>query len=953
MDASEQQQQQQSEDQPFQRHELQALHLMDSPVWIFDIVRRQMWFANPAAVELWSASTEQALLERNFKADMSETTQNRLDDYLLKFTRGERIQEQWTFYPTPRDTDKDETTVPPQSVVVDCTCKGISIEEGRVAMLVQGIPQKSKTATMTSQEEKALRATEMIRHLPVAVCMTDLEGNVLEQNPEAIAVFGMVPTTVDKEKTQKEPTTFVKRFVDQALGARVLEQAKTGHQDVSLEALQHTVDGTQWSAIKVRQTKDPVTSQPILLYSARDITAVVQAQRQASTAELAKLDLLANMAHAVRTPLQHVVGVVELLTKERAFDNPAASHQDPKKFSTLLQSSAQLLMSVIHDLMDTVGSSGTQDATRIQESQATIMNPTDLQYSNKNTNNNNNPQSPKRRVLLEHAPIDIKQVLQHAVATIEPQTQAKQLTIRVSIHSRSLNSTANTLMGDANRLGQVLFEMLHNAVKHTSKGGITLSVRRLSLKSSRRVRLRFDVKDTGVGMNLEQQQRCLDPVNHNDNNNHKTNGNGVGLGRCKALIDAMGGSMGVQGKPGQGSTFWFEIPFLRTSKKPPRMMKKMQRRSKSRQQQQSDQPLQGSSGLLALDAVPDEGGMRLLLVDRDSPGRSVMIALLESSGYQVTAAETGDAMVEEVTSLEEEEPFDGVLLEIQLPSLSTGDGTSKLDALQATKELRTLGYSTEKLPILALTAAVARADYPELGLNDWLTKPMLVKDIQKAITNAICNMGAHSLSAGSIMSDDSSFVSGDISSYAGVEMKKSNSGGDLNTSSGRLSGSSTNDSQPVLPRRASCGSLYSAASNQAQTVQNQGSSARHTIDRVPAALMADRIPPPQTQACIDNEIQDGSGRSGTTADSMPVMPRRASLDSVYSQFADNLKTAMNLGDDETPAESTSEDTINKFLQSSVATNSTGRNSQRSDKSPVRVYRTRSNEKEIDRALSKR
>ena len=143
-----------------------------------------------------------------------------------------------------------------------------------------------------------------------------------------------------------------------------------------------------------------------------------------------------------------------------------------------------------------------------------------------------------------------------------PLERAKDLTVRITIHSRSLNSIINnstSLMGDANRLGQILFEMLHNAVKHTSKGGITIAVRRLSMKSSRRVRLRFEVKDTGVGMNLEQQSKCFQNPSTTsttkelmDKKNDGNNATGVGLGRCKLLIDAMGGTMGVQGKPEQG-----------------------------------------------------------------------------------------------------------------------------------------------------------------------------------------------------------------------------------------------------------------------------------------------------------------------------------------------------------------------------------------------------------------
>jgi PAS domain-containing protein len=383
-----------------------ALDLVDSPVYVFDVILRpSIWYANGAAVSLWCAASLQELLERDFASDMSDSTRLRFDDYLAKFMGGQVLREHWTIY--PKGT---------QAATVDAIVKGIEIEEGRVAMLVQATIQHTSSSSidndsnpqeeskMSLREQQALRATEMLRHLPVAVCLTDTQGNVLEQNPEAMAVFGSTTggTSSDNDNSPEEleehelapqqaTSVFVKRFVDRALGRRILEQVRTG-KDVTLEALQHTVHGKRWAAIKVRQTKDPVTSSPILLYSARDITAVVEAKRQAATAELAKLDLIADMAHAIRTRLQHVVGVVELLSP------PVGS---------------PLLMTVIHDLMDTV--SNNQD----------LMSSTNHHDNHRNKSNNHvtrdNHHHTKPRIVLEHTPLIIKEVLKNAVATIQCQ----------------------------------------------------------------------------------------------------------------------------------------------------------------------------------------------------------------------------------------------------------------------------------------------------------------------------------------------------------------------------------------------------------------------------------------------------------------------------------------------------------------------------------------------------
>jgi PAS domain-containing protein len=454
-----QQQAEEKELRTYSHADLQALNLLDQPVWIFDIVRKAMWFANTAAVELWSAPDLPTLLARDFATDMSEATANRLDDYLLKFASKEAtITDRWTFYP-------NNGKYGPKTV--DCTFKGIQIEEGRLAMLSQGIYVDDQR---TQAEQEALRAVEMLRHLPVAVCLTDLEGNVMEQNPEALAVFGSFGTgspedgsndklsknhdddesdmedsddEEDSEELAKE-STFVKRFVDKNLGRHILKEAtKTGDDNgknvIRLEALQHTVHGPRHHAIQVRQTKDPVTSKPILLYSARDITAVVEAKRQATAADLAKMDLLADMAHAIRTPLQHVVGVVELISRQGQ-SKCQEQQQEETRFSNLLQSAAQLLMNVIHQLMGNVG--GSHGASLLDESPHRAQSTLNTQHN---------------RILLEHTQIDIRQVVETSIATITPLAVVKGL----AVHIQTPRSDLSSLMGDPKRLSQILFELLH------------------------------------------------------------------------------------------------------------------------------------------------------------------------------------------------------------------------------------------------------------------------------------------------------------------------------------------------------------------------------------------------------------------------------------------------------------------------------------------------------------
>jgi signal transduction histidine kinase/CheY-like chemotaxis protein len=901
--------------------DLEILNLIHQPIWVFDVVRRSMFWANPAALELWNAPTLESLLQRSFKEDMSESTQMRLDAHMEKFLRNESVQEQWTFYPQGQ-----------QAVVVDCCCTGITVEEGRMVMLVQGTKQVN--LQNNEQQKHALRATEMIRHLPVAVCMTDLEGNILEQNPESMAVFGKENVSQQQQQQQTLPLpSFVNRFVDPKLGMQILQQAAKGDQDVvNVQAEQTTVFGEQWSSIKIRKTRDPVTSNPVLLCATRDITDIVKQQHQQQPAtttttnvakqNLAKLQDLADAANAMRTPLQHVLGVVELLSKqqqrrrERSSSNNNNSSSSSSTLVKRLEGEAKNsnvknssnnknddedddndTRSNLDDCLSVLHQSATLLATII-ENFTNAVSPK-LQSSRKCWDDDDDDErhlgdttaanttiessSSSRPLLLpplptcsghsknSMAPLDVRKVVEQAVQAMIPQAQAKDLSIRLNMYSRSIKNRNHAIVGDSIKLQDILQELLQNAVKNTpSHGRVVVAVRRVSNTSTsttkRYSRIRFEVKDSGVGMNLEQQRQCLRTVlqqqqqqneerlllkekqygthhgNHRDDDDHdeekeedpttdsitllddltsaatESPPHSSGLQKCKALVDSMGGIMGVTSKPGQGSLFWVEIPF---SKIGGGQLVKKSVTMRQRKRRTNDTSSLSSVTSLPLETVMDvegDGGLNILLVDdQDVSGRNVMKALLEEFGHTVTVVPTGDAMIQSVV----QGGYDVVLLETQVNSFAGVH--SRYSALEATMHLRkNLCYSPETLPIVALTAAVPRPDYQDLGLNDWLTKPVLVKDIQQAITNAICNLG-RSTSGSTIGSppnnDDSTICSSpslmeSLALWENVERDHDTSTGNITRSmSSKSAKSGLTDTVPIMPKRGSLNSIHTLLSD--------------------------------------------------------------------------------------------------------------------------------------------
>ena len=654
-----------------------------------------------------------------------------------------------------------------------------------MATLIQGI---YKPLT-TKAEQEALRAVEMVRHLPVAVSLTDMKGNVLDQNPEALAVFGSAPDAKEDtestanstssslgdkmdEETSDESgddkagvTTFIKRFVDQELGKSVLTDAgeKPG-EVISIEALQQTVYGPKWSSVSVRQTKDPVTSKPILLYSARDISQVVEAKKQQAESSHAFKEMArGHVANAIRTPLQHVVGVVELLSRASTqcqCSSTPTQQQEPScrpdgedhatapvpggsDVSQLLQSAAHLLMSVIQDLMDSVGIAdgscicdGIINSSKIAGSSGKSLR---CRHHDKDQigprRHNHRSSRPIRRrragrssgslssLKINTMPpiVDVKQVLKGVLKEAKPHADVRRVSLLAKMRSKEPKDTFSLCIGDDSDLRHILSTLLHKAIKSTNTGGEVQVIVRRSRRTNKntRVRYRFEVADNGSGLNLEQQKifmNCGTVVDPNDVDGNE-------LIRCKSIVEEMGGAIGVDSKPGCGSTFHFEIPF--------------QVAPAGATAESQMKPTRSITS--SLDTIKDEGGLHILLVDESNRGRKVMKALLEQYGHRICTADSGDEMISAVL---EDEGFDVVLVETQLAK----EGSKT--ALEATRELRQSGYSAEKLPILALTAASARADYYSLGLNDWLTKPMLIKNIQSAMTNAICNVGTAASSVG-------------------------------------------------------------------------------------------------------------------------------------------------------------------------------------------------------------
>jgi CheY-like chemotaxis protein len=241
-------------------------------------------------------------------------------------------------------------------------------------------------------------------------------------------------------------------------------------------------------------------------------------------------------------------------------------------------------------------------------------------------------------------------------------------------------------------LGQILINLGNNAVKFTHYGGITIKVD-LDKRKDGLLRLRFNVRDTGIGISLEQQQRLFQSFNQADSStSRRYGGSGLGLAICARLCGLMGGEIRVESELGRGACFHFTV-----------------------QLQESDAALtvQPSTGID--EAVARLRGAKILLVEDNELNRELVTELLTDNGIMVTSAWNG----REAVALLQDERFDGVLMDIQMPAM---------DGYTATKKIREQARFKD-LPLIAMTANVmadALGKAEAAGMNDHIGKPLEV-----------------------------------------------------------------------------------------------------------------------------------------------------------------------------------------------------------------------------------
>ncbi|HEV7784962.1 MAG TPA: ATP-binding protein, partial [Thermoanaerobaculia bacterium] len=306
---------------------------------------------------------------------------------------------------------------------------------------------------------------------------------------------------------------------------------------------------------------------------------------------------------------------------------------------------------------------------------------------------------------IEEMPFDIRHCLLDAIELLAAEAIHKGLEIDCTVD----DSVPGGVYSDPTRLRQILVNLLGNAVKFTATGGISLFLDSVPVEGDL-VELRFRVRDTGIGIPPERMDRLFKPFSQADASNTRLyGGSGLGLAISQRLATALGGSMWVESEPGQGSVFHFTI--------------------RCRPATGAMASALGSRSPEALDAPDPQLGerlpLRILVAEDNSVNQRVALLLLERLGYSADVAGNGY----EVLSALHRQPYDVVLMDVQMPDM---------DGLEATRRIQAEWPEAQRPSVVAMTASALIADRNaclSAGMDGFLSKPILIRELQAALRN--------------------------------------------------------------------------------------------------------------------------------------------------------------------------------------------------------------------------